>query len=429
MMGALAPVMTVRNLLQLPPRLRRLGLVGLSLLAGLSLGGCSGLPRPPQMVFMSIGVNDDETIDTHTLNELRLRLKLLESGFRALHPGTFFQFNLAPEHQIESVLRQRTQTALAPDLAFVNGDTAVSLLDEGVVDPYPITPQQQHLFDPLMLSRLRDSRGRLAGLPVMVRTQLTCFNRKHLPKPPTTTDGLLQLSGKGPSIGLTLEPVQLIWSAGSLGALDGIDRAAAGQPLSAAQRSQRSIELRWLVTANNQEQITFYATQPLAMAEFEAGRLDWIICDSSSLSSLAKTLGNQLGVSPLPAGPGGPASPINRLRVVVLGRSSTPSGRQLALAFSGSSVNAESQSSLTMGSQSVLPANRFVEVPVQSSERLAALVRSARAGTRTATLARLLHSRDQRLVQVRSVLMELIFGDLPVKQASDRLIASLHPQP
>ena len=428
-MGALAPVMAVRNPLQSIPRLRRLGLVGLGLLAGLGLGGCSGLPRPPQVVFMGIGVNDDETIDTRTLNELRLRLKLLESGFRALHPGTSFQFNLAPEHQIEQVLRQRTQTGLAPDLAFVNGDTALSLLDDGVVDPYPITPQQQRLFDPLMLSRLRDRSGRLAGLPVMVRTQLACFNRKRLPQAPTTTDGLLQLSDKGAAIGLTLDPVQLLWSTGSLGALNGIQRAAAGQPLSAAQRSGIDGWLRWLVTANNQQQITFYATQPLAMAEFVAGRLDWITCDSSSLSSLAKTLGNDLGVSPLPDGPGGQASPINLLRVVVLGRSSTTSGRQLALAFSASSINAESQSSLTTGSKSVLPANRFVKVPVQSSQQLAALVHSAQAGGRTAALARLFHSKDQRLVQVRSVLMDLIFADLPVAQARDRLIASLHPQP
>ena len=424
MMEALAEAMDAPDALQSPRRHRRLWR-GLGLLACLLLGGCSSLPPLPRMLYMAIGLNDDEAIDTGSVNDFRARLQLLETSFQALHPGTHFQFSLTPEVQIESVLQQRSTTGLAPDLAFVNGDTARHLLESGVVDPYPISRKQQALIDPRMLVRLRDARGRLAGLPVMVRTQLACFNRKRMKQSPANVDALLRLSNSNQSIGLTIDPVQLLWSVGSLGALKAIERAVAGQPATAADQAAVEGWLRWLEAANNQRQITFYATQPQAMADFEAGHLDWITCDSVNLASLAKTLGSALGVAPLPSGPGGRPSPVNRLRVLVLGRSSTASGRQRALAFADSSISAESQSNLTIGSQSVLPANRFVQVPIRGSQRLAALVASAQDGAQTANLAALIHSHDPRLRQIQRVLTELVFGDLPERQASRQLLAIL----
>lgn len=425
MMGRPAEAMAVPTALHSTHRRFRRLWFGLGMTACLTLGGCSSLPQLPHMVFISVGVNDDEAIDARTVNDSRLRLQLVEKSFRALHPGTHFQFSLTPEPQIEAMLRRRSDAALAPDLTFVNGDTARNLLESGVVDPYPITRQQQRLFDPLMLVRLRDRKGRLAGLPVMVRTQLACFNRKRVKQSPESVDALLRLSASNHAIGLTTDPAQLIWSAGSLGALKAMDRAAAGQPPTAADRAAVDGWLRWLEAANNQQQITFYATQPQAMADFAAGHLDWITCDSSNLSSLAKALGTALGVAPLPSGPAGRPSPMNRLRVVVLGRSSSASGRQRALAFANSSISAESQSNLTMGSQSVLPANRFVQVPVQSSQRLAALVTAAKDGAQTANLAAMLDNRDPRLPRIKRVLSELVFGDLPERQASRQLLAIL----
>ena len=177
--------------------------------------------------------------------------------------------------------------------------------------------------------------------------------------------------------------------------------------------------------ASDQQRITFFPNQASALAEFSAGRLDWISCSSTNLPRLRKSLGASRGVSNLPSGPGGSASPINRLRVLALGRNSSRQGRDRALAFSRFSVNPLVQRGMTLGSQILLPANRFVKVPVQSSQRLAALVTAAKDSAQTANLAAMLHSRDPRLPRIKRLLSELVFGDLPERQASRQVLAIL----
>ena len=113
------------------------------------------------------------------------------------------------------------------------------------------------------------------------------------------------------------------------------------------------------------------------------------------------------------------------LRVLALGSNSSQQGRNRALAFSRFSVNPLVQRSMTIGSQILLPANRFVKVPVQSSQRLAALVTAAKDSAQTANLAAMLHSRDPRLPRIKRLLSELVFGDLPERQASRQVLAIL----
>ena len=396
-----------------------------SLLVSLLLAGCSAAPSLPRMLFITVGINDDEAIDTETLNDLQQRLALLERDFRSTHPGSHFQFQLVPESRLTKRFRARNEAGLAPDLALVNVDVARRLLAQGDVDPYPITPEQEQLFEPAMLTRLRDAKGRLAALPVMVRTQLACFNRRRLAQPPQNVNELLKLSSQGHAIGISIDPVDLVWSAGSLGALGAIHRAAAGAQPTPAQLQGLKRWLLWLQTANIQQRITFFASQPITLAQFEAGRVDWIACDSFNLPLLSKRLGEDLGVSPLPSGPAGPASPLNHLRVLVLGRSSSASGRQQALAFSRSVITPQSQHTFSLGSQSVLPANRFVSVPVQSSARLAAMVIAAQQGNRNSALEGMIHGNDPRMDQIQTLLNNLVFGELDVSAASQQLIAIL----
>jgi len=432
MMGALAVAMACSRATAPPDRHRRRrgharGLMG-SLMGSLLLAGCSTAPTLPQMLFVNVSINDDEAIDPKSVRDFQQRLALLEAGFRSTHPGSHFQVQLVREKQISQRLQWRTQAGLAPDVAFVNVETALRLLELGETDPYPITPAQERLFKPTTLARLRDRRGRLAALPVMVRTQLACFNRRRLAQPPANVDDLLKLSSQGHAIGLSVDPVDLIWSAGSLGALAAIDRAAEGGQPTPAELKGLDRWLNWLQTANIQQRITFFGNQTSALEQFAAQRIDWMICESSMLPRLSARLGATLGVSPLPDGPAGSASPINRLRVLVLGRSSSARGRQMALAFSRSTISPQSQHTLTLGSQSVLPANRFVTVPVQSSARLAAMEMAARQGTQNEVLAGRIHGDDPRLEQTRKLLNDLVFGELDIKTASQKLIAILRRQ-
>lgn len=95
-------------------------------------------------------------------------------------------------------------------------------------------------------------------------------------------------------------------------------------------------------------------------------------------------MGGRLGVAALPDGAAGAkASPINRLRVLTLGRNSSGSGRERALTFSRFGINPMTQRNITVGSRTFPATNRHVRVPVLSSNGLAAMVMAHSQGQNT----------------------------------------------
>ena len=408
---------------------KRRRFVFLSAACALGLTGCTGGFALPNVLYLAIGANSDQTIDAELIEDINNRLKLLESGFRQIYPSTRFQFAAYPETGIKPAMARRNRAGLGPDLLLINGDTAKQLVNAGLADPFPLTPALANLFNPGDLDRLRLPDGDLAGLPVIIHSQVACFNRKRLPTPPSTLQELLDASAKGHNIGLSVELSTLFWTAGSVGATDAWSLAVKGKRLSRADVNSIENWTAWLQDASDQQRITFYPNQASALAEFSAGRLDWISCSSTNLPRLRKSLGASLGVSNLPSGPGGSASPINRLRVLALGRNSSRQGRDRALAFSRFSVNPLVQRGMTLGSQILLPANRFVKVPVQSSVTLQAMSDSQEASLRTAELANLLHVDDPRLDRAQNLITQLVFGEISPQGAATALIALMETKP
>ena len=429
MMGALATAMALFPATRLKPWRGRRGLL-LSLLTSLGLAGCNGKIQLPYVVYLAIGTNSEQAIDAELIEETRWHLDVLERGYRQIHPESRFQFGLYPEAMIDFALSRRNRAGLGPDLIFVNGDTARRMLASGVIAPFPANSSELRQFDPDDLARIRNSRGELAGLPVVLQTQVACFNRKRLPKPPATTTELLAASAAGHPVGLSVEPYNLLWSAGSLGAMNGLEQAIAGQEPSAANTDRIEAWLAWLQNASNQQRVTFFSDQKSAISEFLAGRLDWIPCHSISLPRLRKQLGANLGVTTLPSGPdGSPPSPVKRIRVLALGSSSSAAGRARAINFARFSANPLMQRALTIGSQTVLPANRFVKVPVQSSMVLEALNRANQESDQVSPIVRLLHDNDQRIAKAQAMTTELVFGEVSPQSSAQALIHLLREKP
>lgn len=401
----------------------------LTVLAALLLAGCGAGAGLPRVLYMGVGVNPDQTIDTDLLADTQQRVRELEAGYRQLNASTRFQISLYPERQLAWALQRRNRAGLGPDLLLINGDTARRLLAKGLISPFPQTGVNLNVFEPEVLDRLRSPAGELAGLPVLVHTQLACFNRRRLASAPATLQDLLSTGARGHPMGLSLEFSNLFWTVGSLGALEAMETALAGRQPSPDQ--QRAIErwLSWLQNANSQQRITFYANQPSSEAEFLAGRLDWLACPSSAIPRLRKALGDGLGVAPLPSGDGGEPSPINHLRVLALGTNASSTSRARALAFSHFSINPLSQRNLTLGSQVMLPANRFVQVPLSSSAVLRAMVTSAQQGNRANAMVELMHSDDPRMAPIQSVLTMLVFGEVPPASAGRQLVTILRNRP
>lgn len=406
---------------------RRIGRL-LALFGALTLAGCGAGHQLPDVLFLTIGTNTDQTISAVLRQEMQERMGLVVQGYRQIHPDTHVQYSLVEETQMRATIRRRTQAGLGPDLIYLNGDTAVRLLQAGLVDPFPASASQLSDFDPEELQRLRTPDGRLAGLPVVVQTQLSCINRRRLPRTPTTLSELLAAGAAGHPLGLSVDLANLVWSAGSTGAIPALNRLALGQPISGADRSAIERWFTWLQNANSLQQVSFFADVQSVEAEFMAGRLAWMPCRSASLPHLRRAMGPALVVAPLPDGADGHrASPVNRLRVLALGRHSSARGRRRALAFALYSVNPLTQRTLTLGSQTVLPANRRVSVPVQSARTLKAMVTATEQGQQSNRLVALLNKEDGRMPAVQTLITALVFGEISPTAASAQLIQTLRP--
>ena len=404
----------------------------LALLGTMALSGCSGLAgRLPLQLFVALGSNADENISEGLRESFRSRIMPLQESFRRLHPDTHFQMGLYPESDMARTLARRNAEGLAPDVLLLTGDLALQLLEAGLIDPFPLSTNERRLFNPEDLRRLSTPDGRLAGMPLLVFPQLSCFNPRQMPTPPATARQLLEASASGQPIGLTTSMDSLLWSVGSLGALPALIRLSNGQDLTptAADRQALGAWLSWLQEAGIQQRVTFYPDQQTAEAELVAGRVAWIPCRSSAVNGLRRQMGGSLAVAPLPDGNGHQASPPNRLRVAALGRNSSPRGRERALEYMRFTVNPLNQRSLTLGSQSMLPANRFVNVPAQSSQTLATLVRAADQGRQANPIVALVHNNDRRLPALQTLITALVYGEINATEATPQLIRILQERP
>jgi arabinogalactan oligomer / maltooligosaccharide transport system substrate-binding protein len=378
------------------------------------------------LIYMAVGIPPEETVDT----ELRVRnqalLEQFSKAFRDLNPGVSIQLLTFPESEMLEQIRRRQQAGLGPDLLVVQASTALELhragLARAIAAPRSLTDQ----IEPTLLARVRLHDGRVAGLPLLVQPELACFNRQRLPQgSPADLDSLLRLSAGGVRVGMSIDPLRLLWTVGSLGASPALERASRGEPLSAEDRRQLKLWLAWLQNAAFQQRINFLGSQEDLLTELKAGQLDWITCRSSSLVRLRSHLDQDLGVAPLPGGPGGAATPINLERVLALGVNSSRNQREIALELIRFSLNPLSQRKLTMENLDVLPANRFVPVPVASSATLASMVRSAEAGEQASPLLLNLMANRAALPALSNLLPKVIFGDLDPREAAEQMVTRL----
>jgi len=377
-------------------------------------------------VYLVVGINSDERLDSGPREQAAEALERFSSDFRELHPGVAIQVMTFPEEDLVRELRLRKQSGLGPDLMLVNSRTALELqrLNLSRIEDFPAEKLFQ--IEPDMLNRLRLSDGQLVALPMLQLPQVACFNRDRLPNgSPDSLDALLQLSSQGVRIGLNTNPLHLFWTVGGLGAGEALLAAQADQPLSPQQLQSLKRWLAWLQNASLQQRITFHDKQEELIQQLASGNLDWISCRSSNLNVLRQSLGASLGVASLPGGRWGQATPVNRERVMAFGPNSSPNQRRIARELAIFSINPLVQRNLTFRNLEMLPVNRFVPAPVASSAVLAAMVRSAEDSEETTPVIRVLLGNAKAERALGSILTKVLFAELTPSMAAEILPATL----
>jgi arabinogalactan oligomer/maltooligosaccharide transport system substrate-binding protein len=316
--------------------------------------------------------------------EERLWAPLID-GYSRLHPQVRLSLSTVNEDQVEEELRRRTSRGLGPDLILVRAPMANTLLKAGLIASPPDTPAMRRgiaQVAPRYLERVRLGAA-LSGLPLHELVTLACFNRARVPDPPRTTTDLLALAASGRAVGLSIDPYGIWWTAGTEDADKAIVPIVTGEPPASPAEMERWEEeisgwLAWLRQAAQQNKVDI-ASGPEELTEaLIQSRLDWIPCFSLTLDLLGRKMGDRLGVSALPSGPGGDPSPFNTLMVWSFGLDSSPAQRRNAADLAALSVDPLIQRRYVLDSLEVLAVNKMVETPVASSGVLAALEEAQR---------------------------------------------------
>lgn len=356
----------------------------------------------------------------------RINWSPLLREFQRLHPGAKLQISVVQDDQLEQTLRRDRSRGLGPDLLLMRAPQANGLLLHGLVKPFndlPTWRRSLDLLEPGMVARVNTKAG-VSGLPVFNEVTLACYDRRSVSRPPSNLDELLALAASGRPIGVAVDPIGIWWSAGALGAQDAMvpiltGTTAESAPSTPAQRAALLAWLTWLRQLSLQSHVDI-ASGPRDLVEgLESGRLSWIPCFSTSLGRLGRTMGQRLGVAPLPSGPAGPPTPFYSLMVFSLGSDSSPPQRQLALDLAELSLDPRLQRAFTLQSRMVLPVNRFVPVPLASSGQLVALQQAQSQFNQSSRLLITPYPADHlRLMQpkVEGVLWKVMLGALTPQQ-------------
>ncbi|KZR84933.1 maltose ABC transporter periplasmic protein [Synechococcus sp. MIT S9504] len=396
------------------------------LLSTLALSGCSRLGNElPVMLYLAMVIDQDSKIDTATQTDFRQRIQLIISDFRKIKPNVEVQVALYKRANLKHELQRRNASDLGPDLVVTDAPQANQLLSEGLTDELPVKSFNRYQTDQGLWERVKLDDGRITAQPMVIYPQIACFNREIVQNPPTTLQELLQQGASGTRVGLAVNFSELLWTAGSLGAIQSLAKANDDQTLTPRNTEAMVEWLAWLQRASAQQNITFFQDQGQLENLLNDGELDWVSCNSNSLLRLRKLMGDNLGVSPLPSGPAGTASPMNAVRVLALGANSSPRQRNMAVSLAQFITNPMVQRNLSLRSLAFLPVNPAVAVPVRSSRTLATLVQSREDSMlHESALAGLAHHRsiDRDGSQV---LVQLVFGASNPRSSQKSLVKVL----
>jgi len=363
----------------------------------------------------------------------------LKNEYRRLHPNVRLILFTVTEDQVEDDLRRRTSRGLGPDLILLRAPMANTLLKEGLIAPLPDNPAMARStaqVAPRYLQRVR--RGsELAGLPLHELVTLACFNRQKVPVPPSTTEDLMAMAAAGRTVGLSIDLYGIWWTAGTIDADDAIVPILTGvlpsSPATLKQSEAKIVRwLAWLRQIAQQSKVDIASGSEELTEALKSSRLDWIPCFSLTLDTLKTSMGDRLGVSALPSGPGGPPSTYNTLQVWAFGLDSSPGQRQNASDLAQLSVDPLLQRRYVLESQEVLPVNRTVETPVASSGVLAALTEAQRQFESGSPMLTKAFTSDHINVLARrldTVLQQVMAGVLTPEEGTQMILRLGVPSP
>ena len=342
------------------------GVVAGSLAALLS--SCTAI-KAPKTQFITFGAPQE--FFEHDTKQIRSFLNTYTEAFQRSNPDTKIVFLSYPNKQFFNEIKADTNLNLGPDLIIIDNYSAGELLTRNLTTTLP----QQEYLDAIYNSRIESDakiNNNYTFAPWLIDTQLACFNKTKIETPPKTIKDLETLSATGKRFGLASNFAELIWTAGTQGAISEFSTLGSRR---IAKQTYPAIKkwLQWLEGAAFYQNISFHKDAREMETKLKKNELDWITCLGGQIKELRTRMGKDLGVAALPNGATSKASPFFRIIGFSLGKNSSPTQRTMAMKFIRAAVNDIAQRKLELDDVGILATNKNVEIPPESSKTLSAL--------------------------------------------------------
>ena len=332
------------------------------------LTSCASI-KAPKTLFITYDVGEENFKEESA--QTRIVLDKFFERFKKSNPDINLVYINYKSKNFYGQIEKDNTLDLGPDLVIVNQFNSTELIARRLTSDLP----KQQFFDSIYSPRMQaDAKinNKYTYAPFAISTQIACFNRTTIKKSPSTIDELKKISASGKKIGLSSDLYQLIWTAGTQGAiaeLSSIGRQRASNPTYPAIKKW----LQWIETAALYQNISFHENQRELSNKLKNNELDWVTCHGIQLGDLKKTMGHSLGVSALPNGTTSKAFPTHITYGFSLGKNSSQTQREMAMKFIKANVNAIAQRKLELDNTGFLAANQNVFIPAESSKILTAL--------------------------------------------------------
>jgi ABC-type glycerol-3-phosphate transport system substrate-binding protein len=339
--------------------------------------------------------------------------------FKRMNPQVNIRFRALPSERLEQEVIYRTKRGLGPDLMLLASNRdLISLRQNGYISPLVLSTQEKSSFKATYLKHLHQGRQLLA-VPLLVFPPIACFDRRRLPQSPQTLAAIIRLGQQGHSFGLNSSFEGLDEVVGSFGA------TLFPEKRSRPDQQDRILKaLEWYREANLQPDISFVESDEELRQGLEAGRFEWIPCSSGWIPTLQRALGANLGISVLPAGPGGFAKPLLRMPLWAFGAQSSPRQRQLAKQFVMFTGNVVNQRSMALKLGTVLPVNPTIALPLKAYPNLAVMDVASRNATMTTLEEKHFLLENENIIE--NLIAEVIAGVQSPKAVAPKIQAQLN---
>ena len=333
------------------------------------LSSCSVI-KAPKTLFITYATPEEDFKNESAVT--RTTLDRYFEKFKRLNPDINLVYINYKSRNFYGRIARDNALDLGPDLVIAEQYSAKQLLARNLITTLPNKKDFDSIYSPPIQADAKIN-NEYTFAPFAISTQIACFNSTTIKQPPSTIDELQKISASGKKIGLSSEPYELIWLAGTQGAiaeLSSIGRQRASNPTYPAIQKW----LQWIETAALYQNISFHGNHRELSDKLKNNELDWVTCQGIQLEDLKKTMGHNLGVSALPNGSTSKAFPTHITIGFSLGKNSSQTQREMAMKFIQANVNAIAQRKLELDDEGgLLAANQNVSIPSESSKRLTAL--------------------------------------------------------